>query len=56
MVVFVDPQSFGGWKDSLAVQARLAELRVPTYVYRQGSDLANLLGRPEALMTTRISA
>lgn len=56
MVVFVDPQSFGGWKDSLTIQARLAELRVPTYIYRQGASLADLLGQPAALVATRISA
>jgi uncharacterized protein (DUF58 family) len=43
MVVLVDPQSFGGWKDTLAIQARLAELRVPTYRYRQGDKLADVL-------------
>jgi uncharacterized protein (DUF58 family) len=49
MVVFVDPQSFGGWHNSLAIQARLAELRVPTYVYKQGDKLADLLTRPAVL-------
>jgi uncharacterized protein (DUF58 family) len=46
MVVLVDPQSFGGWKDTLTIQARLAELHVPTYVYKQGANLADLLGNP----------
>src|SRR5204863_4812194 len=32
VVILVDPQSFGGWRDSLGVQARLAALRVPTYL------------------------
>ncbi|MDZ4717438.1 MAG: DUF58 domain-containing protein [Roseiflexaceae bacterium] len=49
MVVLVDPQSFGGWKDTLAIQARLAELRVPTYRYRQGDKLADVLGSPADL-------
>jgi uncharacterized protein (DUF58 family) len=53
MVVFVDPQSFGGWKDSLAVQARLAELRVPTYLYHQGDKLADVLGRPDSVAPQR---
>src|ERR671927_64411 len=39
VVVLIDPESFGGWRDSLAIQARLAELRVPTYVFRQGQTL-----------------
>jgi uncharacterized protein (DUF58 family) len=43
VVVLVEPQSFGGWRDSLAIQARLAELRVPTYVYAQGQSLADAL-------------
>jgi uncharacterized protein (DUF58 family) len=43
VVVLVDPQSFGGWRDSLTIQARLAELRVPTYVYAQSQSLADAL-------------
>jgi uncharacterized protein (DUF58 family) len=43
VVVLVEPQSFGGWRDSLTIQARLAELRVPTYVYAQGQSLADAL-------------
>jgi uncharacterized protein (DUF58 family) len=43
VVILVDPQSFGGWRDSLAVQARLAELRVPTYMFKQGDSLTNAL-------------
>ena len=39
----IDPQSFGGWRDTLTIQARLAELRVPTYVYAQGQSLADAL-------------
>ncbi|MFL5800663.1 MAG: DUF58 domain-containing protein [Roseiflexaceae bacterium] len=46
VVVLVDPQSFGGWRDSLTIQARLAELRVPTYVYAQGQSLADALRQP----------
>jgi uncharacterized protein (DUF58 family) len=49
VVVLVEPQSFGGWRDSLAVQARLAELRVPTYVYAQGQSLAEALRQPTIL-------
>jgi uncharacterized protein (DUF58 family) len=45
MAVIVDPQSFGGWKDTLAVQARLAEVRVPTALYRHGDRLADVLSR-----------
>jgi uncharacterized protein (DUF58 family) len=43
VVVLVEPQSFGGWRDSLTIQARLAELRVPNYVYAQGQSLADAL-------------
>ena len=43
VVVLVDPQSFGGWRDTLAVQARLAELRVPTYVFRHAQTLEDAL-------------
>jgi uncharacterized protein (DUF58 family) len=46
VVVLVDPESFGGWHDSLAIQARLAELRVPTYLHKQGQRLEDTLGRP----------
>ena len=46
VVILVDPHSFGGWRDTLGVQARLAELRVPTYVYRQGQSLADALAHP----------
>lgn len=45
-VVLVDPESFGGWHDTLAVQARLAELRVPTYLFRQGQALPEVLQQP----------
>jgi uncharacterized protein (DUF58 family) len=40
VAVFVEPQSFGGWKDSRAVQARLADARVPYFLLRQGQELA----------------
>lgn len=43
VVVFVDPQSFGGWHDSLTIRARLAELRVPFYLFAQGQSLADAL-------------
>lgn len=49
VVVFVDPQSFGGWRDSLTIRGRLAELRVPTYLYAQGQPLADALRHPVAL-------
>jgi uncharacterized protein (DUF58 family) len=43
VAVFVDPQSFGGWRDSQGVLARLADSRVPHYLYRQGQSLAQAL-------------
>lgn len=42
-VLFVDPQSFGGWRDPEPTLRRLAELRVPTYRLRQGQSLADAL-------------
>ncbi|MEM8532713.1 MAG: DUF58 domain-containing protein [Chloroflexota bacterium] len=46
VVVQIDPQSFGGWQDPLTVQGRLAELRIPTYVYGQGQSLTEALQHP----------
>ncbi len=46
MAIVVDPESFGGWKDTATVQARLAETRIPTYVFRQGDSLADTLRQP----------
>jgi len=43
VVVLIDPQSFGGWRDTLTVQARLAELRVPTYMFSYGQTLEDAL-------------
>ncbi|MBC8162716.1 MAG: DUF58 domain-containing protein [Roseiflexaceae bacterium] len=45
VVVLLDPQSFGGWRDTLTVQARLAELRVPTYVFRHGQVIEDALSQ-----------
>ena len=49
VVLLIDPQSFGGWRDSLTLRARLAELRVPTYLFVQGQSLADALVRPALL-------
>ena len=46
VVVLIDAQSFGGWRDTLTVRQRLAELRVPTYSYAQGQSLAEALQHP----------
>jgi uncharacterized protein (DUF58 family) len=46
VVLLIDAQSFGGWRDSLTIQGRLAELRVPTYVYAQSQSLADALRQP----------
>lgn len=43
VVVLVDPQSFGGWRDTLTIQARLAELRVPTYLFSYTQNLEDAL-------------
>jgi uncharacterized protein (DUF58 family) len=53
VVVFVDPQSFGGWSDSLAIQARLAELRVPLYPFAQGQSVLDALRHPLATSVAR---
>jgi uncharacterized protein (DUF58 family) len=49
VVVLIDPQSFGGWRDTLTIQSRLAEMRVPTYMYRQGQTLEEALRQPLVL-------
>jgi uncharacterized protein (DUF58 family) len=46
VVIFVDPQSFGGWRDPEPLLRRLAELRVPTYRVRQGQALDEALRAP----------
>lgn len=43
VVVLVDPQSFGGWRDTLTIQVRLAELRVPTYLFSYTQNLEDAL-------------
>jgi uncharacterized protein (DUF58 family) len=48
-VVLVDPQSFGGWNSLQPVQERLAELRVPYYMFRQGQTLEEALRHPYAV-------
>lgn len=45
-VLFVDPQSYGGWRDPEPVLRHLAELRVPTYRLRQGQPLPDALRAP----------
>ncbi|MBX0330965.1 DUF58 domain-containing protein [Oscillochloris sp. ZM17-4] len=45
-VLFVDPQSFGGWYDPEPTLRRVAELRVPIYRLRQGDSLAAALTTP----------
>lgn len=45
-VLFIDPQSFGGWRDPEPLLRRLAELRVPTYRLRQGQPLPDALQEP----------
>lgn len=47
-VLFVDPQSFGGWRDPETILRQLAELRVPTYRLRQGQTLPDALREPLA--------
>jgi uncharacterized protein (DUF58 family) len=49
VVVQIDAQSFGGWRDTLTIRARLAELRVPTYLFQQGQSLSDALAKPALL-------
>jgi uncharacterized protein (DUF58 family) len=42
-VLFVDPESFGGWRDPEPTLRRLAELRVPTFRLKQGQALPDAL-------------
>ncbi len=49
VVVFVDPQSFGGWRDPEPILTRLAELRVPTYRLKYGQPIAEALRAPAGL-------
>ena len=46
MVVFIDPQSFGGRYDPTPILRRLAELRVTTYRISQGGSIADALSTP----------
>lgn len=48
-VLFVDPLSFGGWRDPEPLLRRLAELRVPTYRLSQGQPLPEALREPLAI-------
>jgi uncharacterized protein (DUF58 family) len=53
VAVFVEPQSFGGWKDSRAVQARLADARVPYFLLRQGQELTQAVRELHGLRGVR---
>ncbi|MFO7168375.1 MAG: DUF58 domain-containing protein [Chloroflexota bacterium] len=55
VALFVDPQSFGGWRDSRPLLARLADARVPYYVLRQGESLAHTLGVGPSAAPPRLS-
>ncbi len=45
VAILLDPSSFGGIKDTLETQARLATFGVPTYVVRQGDNLTAVLSQ-----------
>ncbi len=53
MVVFVDPQSFGGWHTPEPILDRLTELRILTYRLRCGQPLAEALQTPIAAFGPR---
>jgi hypothetical protein len=44
--MFIDSQSFGGWRDPEPTLAKLAELRVPVYRIREGDPLDRALAEP----------
>ncbi len=46
-VVFIDPQSFGGWRDPAPILAQLAEIRLPVYQVHNGDQLDHALAEPE---------
>lgn len=46
VVLLVDPQSFGGWRDLEPVVTRLNEMAVTTYRWRQGQSLTEALHTP----------
>lgn len=48
VVILVDPQSFGGWRDPETILQHLAALRITTYRVRQGDVLAEALRLPWA--------
>ncbi|MCU0490500.1 MAG: DUF58 domain-containing protein [Chloroflexaceae bacterium] len=52
VVLFIDPQSFGGWRESTPILNRLTELRVPTYRMAQSQTLTDALREPIALPAT----
>lgn len=56
MVLFVDPQSFGGWRDPAAILARVTELRAPVYRLSKGQSLAEALRKPLATFQAQRSA
>jgi uncharacterized protein (DUF58 family) len=46
VAILIDAHSFGGGRSNQTIRMRLAELRVPTYVYGRGQALAAALARP----------
>jgi hypothetical protein len=46
VAILIDAHSFGGGRSNQTIRMRLAELRVPTYVYGRGQTLAAALARP----------
>ncbi len=45
-IMFLDPKTFGGWRDPEPTIARLAELRVPVYRISEGEPLDRALAEP----------
>ncbi|HEX6288509.1 MAG TPA: DUF58 domain-containing protein [Herpetosiphonaceae bacterium] len=46
VVIFIDPQTFGGWPGADTIMAKLNELRVPVYRLEQGQSLDRALSQP----------
>lgn len=46
VAIVLDPSTFGGTQDCMAVQAQLATFHVPTYIVRAGDNLTAVLSHP----------
>lgn len=56
IVIFIDPQSFGGWRDPALIIGQLAEMRIPVYRWTQGQALTDALRQAVTLGAMQRSA